>query len=122
MKIRLKGNSLRVRLTKSEVAKLASARQLVDKTRFPGGELTYTLSANELDSHLKATFVSNEIVVFIPRAFAKEWPDNDIIGIDWHIQIDENESLYVLLEKDFICLDETTEDQSDNYENPNKAC
>jgi len=27
-----------------------------------------------------------------------------------------------LVEKDFICLDETTEDQSDNYENPNKTC
>jgi len=27
-----------------------------------------------------------------------------------------------LLEKDFVCLDHTTEDQSDNYENPNTTC
>jgi hypothetical protein len=32
----------------------------------------------------------------------------------------EDNSLYLLVEKDFVCLDETSEDQSDNYENPNK--
>jgi len=30
--------------------------------------------------------------------------------------------LHLLLEKDFVCLDNTAEDQSDNYPNPNKAC
>jgi hypothetical protein len=32
------------------------------------------------------------------------------------------QSLKLLLEKDFVCLDHTDEDQSDNYPNPNKTC
>ena len=28
----------------------------------------------------------------------------------------------LLIEKDFVCLDHTLEDQSDNYANPNKVC
>jgi len=38
------------------------------------------------------------------------------------MKINDDQSLYLLIEKDFKCLDETTEDQSDNFENPNIAC
>jgi len=30
--------------------------------------------------------------------------------------------LKLLLEKDFVCLDDTDEDQSDQYDNPNAKC
>jgi hypothetical protein len=36
--------------------------------------------------------------------------------------VSENDTLYLLLEKDFVCLDETMESQNDHYENPNKTC
>ena len=35
---------------------------------------------------------------------------------------DESGTVSILLEKDFACLDNTDEDQSDNYPNPNKTC
>jgi len=38
------------------------------------------------------------------------------------MRVSETETLYLLLEKDFVCLDETHEDQADNFENPNKTC
>jgi len=43
-----------------------------------------------------------------------------VVGFNAKMPVAENGSLYLLLEKDFVCLDETTEDQNDNYENPNK--
>ena len=39
-----------------------------------------------------------------------------------NMPVSETVSLYLLIEKDFACLDHSSEDQSDNYENPNKTC
>ena len=36
--------------------------------------------------------------------------------------IGKGKDLFLLIEKDFVCLDHTFEDQSDNYPNPNKLC
>jgi hypothetical protein len=60
--------------------------------------------------------------MIVPSMLVKEWPENNIIGFNANMPLTGKDSLYLLLEKDFICLDETTEDQSDNYENPNKTC
>ena len=45
-----------------------------------------------------------------------------LVGFNATKQVSDAESLYILVEKDFKCLDEATEDQQDNYENPNKTC
>jgi hypothetical protein len=48
--------------------------------------------------------------------------DTDVIGFDNTIDMDNGRKLFLLIEKDFVCLDHTLEDQSDNYENPGKVC
>ncbi len=60
--------------------------------------------------------------MFVPSALTNGWPQNNVVGFEANMPLDENKSLYLLLEKDFVCLDHTNEDQSDNYENPNKVC
>ena len=60
--------------------------------------------------------------MFVPESFLKDWADNNVTGTDAHMPIDQQKTLYLLLEKDFKCLDNVAEDQSDNYENPNKTC
>lgn len=121
MKLRIKGNSLRIRLTKTEVSKLAATGYLEEQTTFLRNQLIYALQRTEA-FELSATFEDNKITVFVPATFTKDWPANDIVGIDTKMPLPGNESLYLLIEKDFVCLDETTEDQSDNYENPGKLC
>jgi len=121
MKLRIKGNSLRIRLTKTEVSKLADTGYLEEQTSFPGNKFTYALQRTDAAA-LSATFESNKITMFVPDSFIKEWPVNSIVGLDRKMPLPGNESLYLLIEKDFVCLDHTTEDQSDNYENPNKTC
>ena len=121
MKLRIKGNSLRIRLTKTEVSKLAETGYLEEQTIFPDNRFVYALQKAD-DAALSAIFENNKITMLIPATFIKNWPANSIVGLENNIQLPNNESLFLLIEKDFVCLDETSEDQSDNYENPNKTC
>lgn len=121
MKLRIKGNSLRIRLTKSEVSKLADTGYLEEQTAFASNRFVYALQRTEA-GELSATFESNKITMYVPAAFTKDWPINNVVGLDTKMPLPGDESLYLLIEKDFVCLDHTTEDQSDNYENPNKTC
>lgn len=122
MKIRIKGNSIRIRLTKTEVSTLCTNGYLQEKTSFINNSLIYALCVAENKNELSASFTENKITMFVPADFVKDWPVNDIITLDGTIPIGNEENLYLKLEKDFICIDHTDEDQSDNYENPDKAC
>ena len=122
MKIRIKGNSIRMRLSKSEVNRLGSEGYLEEQTQFVGSALIYALRSMKDTEQLSADFSDNKITVFAPEAFLKSWPQNEVVGIDANMSLPNTGSLYILIEKDFVCLDATSEDQSDNFENPNKTC
>ncbi len=122
MKIRIKGNSIRFRLTKSDVNKLAELGYLEEKTIFQNGQFIYALESNKESNVLSTSLNNNKITIQIPKSFVKHWPMNDVISINGSMQINENDSIFLLVEKDFVCLDETFEDQSDNFDNPNKTC
>jgi hypothetical protein len=122
MKLRIKGNSLRVRLTKSEVSRLAETGYLEEQTNFLSNQFIYALQKTEATETLSASFENNKITIFVAADFVKEWPANNIIGLNTNMALTATEFLYLLIEKDFICLDETAEDQSDNFENPHKTC
>ena len=122
MKLRIKGNSLRIRLTRPEVGKLAETGYLEEQTLFAGNKLVYALLSVDSGNELSATLDTNKITMFVPHELIKDWPQNNIVGFNSNMQVSENGTLYLLLEKDFVCIDETMEDQSDNYNNPNKTC
>lgn len=116
MKIRIKGNSLRYRLTQSEVAKLAASGLLEEHTAFAGKTLEYAIEAANEES-LSARFIGNKIVLNMPKAMIEELNNTDRVGFD-----DSTGPVSLLVEKDFICIDNTKEDQSDNYPNPHLTC
>ncbi|KQS31217.1 DUF7009 family protein [Dyadobacter sp. Leaf189] len=122
MKIRIQQNKVRYRLSKSDVAQLAAEGYLEEKTTFPQGQLTYALQSLPDTDSLSASFENQQITIYIPESFAKTWPDNNVVGTDFHMPLNAGDSLYILVEKDFKCLDNDAEDQSDNYENPNQTC
>lgn len=122
MKLRIKGNSLRLRLSKPDVAALADKGTVSDSISFGFSSLVFELKAAEGTEKLQAFFSGNTITVHINAAFAKAWKDNDVIGINDAQKIKGGEELKLLAEKDFQCLDPTHEDQSDNYVNPNSTC
>lgn len=122
MKIRIKGNSIRIRVTKSEVERLATEGFVEEYTSFIDNRFVYALQRSADLNELSAAYCGNKITVFVPAAFADEWSQNDLVGCSAQMRLNERESLFLLLEKDFACLDNTLEDQSDNYSNPGKIC
>ena len=113
MKIRIKGNSVRFRLTQSEVKQLCEQGNVNESTSFGDTKFHYAVKIDAEKNHMTAEFKNQNITLFLPKKLGKGWYENDKVGFE-HRQND----LYLLLEKDFTCLDNTMEDQSDNYPNP----
>lgn len=123
MKIRIKGNSIRYRLSKTEIDNFAKNGLLEESTAFLNGpSFYYRLQKKESINNLEATFSGNQINLFVPEKIAAEWTTTDVVGFNNKMDIGDGKSLFLLIEKDFVCLDHTFEDQKDNYENPNKTC
>lgn len=117
MKIRIKDNSVRLRLTKSEVDAFKENGKVFASTNFGSTQLHYSLQVYD-KAKLSATFENNTITVYMPFEMQQDWVNTNWVGYDERMPLNENDSLFILVEKDFKCLDGTTEDQSDMYENP----
>jgi len=117
MKIRIKGNTVRFRLVKKEVEQLQKLGFVEETTSFLSQNLIYRIEAKADSNRLEADFRGKIITIYIPKQDAQEWYDTDRITYK-----NEFDKLTLLVEKDFVCLDHTDEDQSDNYPNPNKTC
>ncbi|MBC7384397.1 MAG: hypothetical protein H7296_15630 [Bacteroidia bacterium] len=122
MKIRIKGNSIRYRLTKTEVDNFSRTGILEEQTEMAGGTLYYALEKCDEENGLSASFHQNKIIFLIPQSIAKEWTETNITGFENRMKLANGHELFLLIEKDFVCLDNTFEDQSDNYPNPNAVC
>lgn len=122
MKIRIKGNTVRYRLSKPEVALLAENGLLEEKTEFISGTLVYAIKRSE-GASLSADFADNSVVLYVPHSALQIWTHTEQIGIDSYILLPNGNTLYLLLEKDFKCTDaDVKEDQSDYFENPHITC
>jgi len=125
MKIRIKGNFVRYRLTQTEVKTLADVGYLSESTVFgpaEGQTFVYALEVSKDVESLEASFDGGKITLFIPVESAKTWYYEERVGFENEQEVSPGIFLKLLLEKDFICLDDSDEDQSDNYVNPKAAC
>lgn len=122
MKIRIKGNSVRFRLVKKDVETISTNGYVEEATNFGATVFKYALKKDNVSKELSASYTDNTITVNIPASFLEGWATNDIITFKGNMPIGNGEMLSILVEKDFVCLDHTDEDQSDNYANPNKTC
>ena len=125
MKIRIQGNSLRLRLTQSEVQQLAGLGKVEAVIRFgasPAQQLVYSLELNS-EAEMSAAYADGHIRVFVPRAAALAWANSEQVGLEHEQPLDDNSSLRILVEKDFQCLtDRAHEDESDHFPNPSSHC
>lgn len=112
MKLRINGNSLRYRLTQTDMANLHKEGCLKDKVNFGDDELVYVLQSTS-DDELSADFKNNIMSAYIPKIMIDELVNTNRVGFE-----NNNGELKILIEKDFTCLDDVAEDQADNYPNP----
>jgi len=118
MKIRIKGNSVRFRLTKTEVAIFCKEGQYIETTQFNKKKLSYALKVKSGITSLEADFVGDVITIYMPENLRESWATDAVIGHSNEVDSNDKNALSLLVEKDFTCLDNTIEDQSDNYPNP----
>ncbi len=116
MKIRIKDNSVRIRLTRSEVSELSERKQILAKTEFINGDFGYGIECVD-QGELSASFEVGQIIIQMPTTYVQEWIETDRVTFEGQFG-----KLHLLLEKDFVCIDRPEEDQSDNYPNPNIIC
>ncbi|OEK04877.1 DUF7009 family protein [Roseivirga misakiensis] len=114
MKIRVNGNSVRLRLAPNEVSELVQTGNVSDVCYFPNGNFTYGVRATST-SKMNASFVNGYISIHIPDTQLKGWDENDKVGFEHTTP----EGLFILVEKDFKCLQPRKhENESHLYENP----
>jgi hypothetical protein len=118
MKLRIKGNSVRLRLLRSEVERFAAEGVIADETLFGGSKFRYSLRSSAETDRIEATFVDGEISIILPREHALEWANGEAVGTEA-----EQGELSILIEKDFVCVDRPDDpDRADAYPNPQVSC
>src|SRR5437764_7234942 len=118
MKLRIDGNALRLRLSRSEVARFGESGYIEDAIDFgPMGKFTYSVTCYE-NSTVLSTYTPSKILIKVPRDLAQAWASTDRVGISAVQTLDGDSSLQILIEKDFQCLHKDTAPDADAYPNP----
>ena len=122
MKLRIKGDSLRLRVSRSEVARLLAGDCLEETIHFAPeacAKFTYALRQEPSVSRPTVQYTENRVAVLIPADQANGWGSSDQVGIAEDISLGNLGSLALLIEKDFAWLDRSDEDNEDTFPNPN---
>ena len=114
MKLRFENNSIRFRIRKSELLHLKQHGFVRDEVAFPNAVFTYELRITDIPE-VTPELSSNKITVHIPLIKANHWLDTEEVGIYRLIDIDKDEALDIIIEKDFPCKDRPEEDKSDTF-------
>ena len=105
MKLRIKGNTIRLRLTEPEVGVLASEGAVEERTVFPNGStLVYRLVSDSAARESGAGFKDGVIIVWLPTAAVGRWARGTVVGLEFVSPLKDGGELRVLVEKDFACL------------------
>jgi hypothetical protein len=121
MKLRLQSNSIRLRLKRAEVAKLAETGSVEEKIIFGTGSgdvLHYIVESSDDVAKTCATLRNNCVRVQVPTKQVRQWAESDGIGIEGAVLLGENGQLHVLIEKDFACLNGPEEQNVDTFPHP----
>jgi hypothetical protein len=122
MKLRIKGNSIRLRLGRSEAQRLAIDGAVEDSTAFgPSKEqrLGYALCACPEEHGVSASFADGRIVIRVPKGVIHEWVATDLVSIHALQRAGGQDELRILIEKDFECVDAASaESQEDSFPYP----
>jgi hypothetical protein len=118
MKLRIRGDSVRLRLRQAEVRELLATGFIEESTTFsPEATLRYRLETG--GGLLRAVFESNRLCVTVPHAAAKRWASSEQVGISDDQPAGQERMLRILIEKDFACKEgNSLEPQEDAFENP----
>ena len=109
MKLRFRGNSLRLRVNRREVDTLASGNHIREEVFFPNrARFTYIFEPSRMAAP-EASFEHNTLRVAAPLLQVRDWAQTEVIGLYYNFDA-EGTVLKVAIEKDLECTDSTSED------------
>jgi hypothetical protein len=122
MKLRIQGNSLRLRLSQAEVSNFSKTGFVEDSVQFaPGAHFAYTLESSSSIPAPVASFQNGWLRVQVPAATGMEWYTTDRVGISADQPLESGKNLSILIEKDFQCLHGDEQRDPDAFPNPLEA-
>jgi hypothetical protein len=121
MKLRIRGDNMRLRLKRGEVDLLAAGISIVEATHFPNAVLTYRLDVST-DSAISATFDNGNLSVSLPKSKVLIWASTDEVSLFAEQKVPGFNALSLLIEKDFKCLEpghhRDCQDDDDTFPHP----
>lgn len=120
MKLRIRDNSVRLRLTRGEVDALRDNGVVEARTAFPGGrEFRYEVESSPAIVSAGAFLSDGRITVRLPESEVHAWAGSEQVSISGEQQHNNGDTLVILVEKDFACLaPREGEDESDMFPHP----
>ncbi|MGH9604085.1 MAG: DUF7009 family protein [Terracidiphilus sp.] len=126
MKLRIKGNSLRLRVTRPELDRLADSGRVEESIHFAADErskLIYALERSPDAAELTVTFNLSTIALVLPAGVVDRWRASGEAGIYATVDLGPEGALEVSIEKDFACLHGDDSGSADSFPNPDaSAC
>jgi hypothetical protein len=115
MKLRFRKNSLRLRVNRLEVARLAAGQELAERISFAGGAtLDYVLTPSA-EAQRAAEFDGKTIRVTAPLG---DWARSDEIGFYFNVE----PGLKIAVEKDLECVDGPEQEKDPHAFPRSKTC
>lgn len=132
LKLRIRGNSIRLRLQKSEVDTFKTHGVVEDSVRLgpdPSQCLKYALYVDSRrgdgDDQIMTTWKDSALEVRVPSCLASQWTDTPLVSLVGELQYGDGGFTRILIEKDYQCINPNRvwpEDESDAFPNPNPSC
>ena len=123
MKLRIRGDSIRLRLKRGEVDQIAAGASIVEETHFPDAVLTFRLDVSENDD-TAASFEQRQSDYHFAK-IKNAWigQDTDEVSLAAEQKLCwRTVAFRVLIEKDFSCLEpghhRDCEDDADTFPHP----
>lgn len=119
MKLRIRGNSVRIRVTRSEVDRLGNGMRVEQSTRFgPSSSLETSVVPSTLVSAPSAEYKDGSLTIHLPALETQIWAQSDQVSFEATQDAGSGESLRILIEKDFECVHSRAEGDDDAFPNP----
>lgn len=123
MKLRIKGNSLRLRVAPSEMALLLATGRIEETIHFgleADARLTYALEQSTSEPALTVRYQPQEVTVVVGEKQALQWAEQDQVGLYAEFAVG-GQRLELAVEKDFACLDKGEEQNADTFPHPKEG-
>ncbi|UWZ83949.1 DUF7009 family protein [Occallatibacter riparius] len=122
MKLRIKGDSLRLRVGPAELQRLIETGRIEETVHFgleEDARLTYALEVGG-EEPIAVRHAGTRVVVILPVEMARAWARGEDVGVYGGVAVSSGR-LEIAVEKDWACLDKSDGENADTFPNPNQG-